>query len=77
MHFYDLSSVIQDCFRVLKDGGLFLFSSLGPDSFKELRSAWSETQDQFSHVHRFYDMHIIGDILKKAKFLDPVTKYIS
>ena len=23
-------------------------------------------------MHRFYDMHIIGDILKKARFLDPV-----
>jgi malonyl-CoA O-methyltransferase len=28
--------VIQECYRILKSGGVFFFSSFGPDTFKEL-----------------------------------------
>ncbi len=57
--------------RVLKHPGLFLFSSLGPDTLREIRKAW-QTVDQHDHVHQFADMHNVGDALVKAGFADPV-----
>lgn len=57
--------------RVLAPLGLFLFSSLGPDTLKELRAAWAEV-DPRPRVNRYVDMHDIGDALVKAGFQDPV-----
>jgi malonyl-CoA O-methyltransferase len=55
----------------LRPGGLFLFTTFGPDTLKELRQAWSEV-DGDSHVSPFLDMHDIGDALVRARFADPV-----
>ena len=41
-------------------GGLLMFSTLGPDSLKELRSAFS---DGYAAGQRFADMHDLGDML--------------
>ncbi len=57
--------------RVLRPGGLFIFSSFGPDTLYELRTAWSRV-DEHAHVHRFADMHDVGDALVRAGFRDPV-----
>jgi len=57
--------------RVLKPNGLFLFSSFGPDTLKELRESFAVI-DTEKHVNVFADMHDIGDILLHTKFLDPV-----
>jgi len=57
--------------RVLKAGGLLMFSSFGPDTLKELRAAFRGADDHV-HVHRFIDMHDIGDMLVAAGFADPV-----
>lgn len=57
--------------RVLKTPGLFLFSTLGPDTLKELRNAWAKV-DRNVHVHTFADMHNIGDALVKTGFREPV-----
>jgi len=57
--------------RVLAPGGLLLFSSFGPDTLKELRSAFQGV-DRHSHVHRFLDMHDVGDRLVACGFADPV-----
>lgn len=57
--------------RVLAPGGLLLFSSFGPDTLKELRAAFREI-DGNTHVHRFIDMHDIGDMLVASGFADPV-----
>lgn len=57
--------------RVLKPGGLLLFTSFGPDTLKELRAAWSAV-DNNVHVNRFLDMHDVGDALMRAGFRDPV-----
>lgn len=58
-----LTLLFQECFRVLKPQGCFIFSTLGPDTFKELKSNTS---------FGFMDMHDVGDILLKQGFLDPV-----
>jgi malonyl-CoA O-methyltransferase len=57
--------------RVLSVGGLLLFTTLGPDTLKELRAAFSGI-DRATHVSRFIDMHDLGDMLVEAGFADPV-----
>lgn len=57
--------------RVLRDGGLFAFATLGPDSLLALRQAW-QAADDGEHVHRFADMHDIGDALLGAGLRDAV-----
>ena len=57
--------------RVLKQEGLVLFSTFGPDTLKEIRQAWSEV-DHHAHVHTFLDMHDVGDRLLAAGLSDPV-----
>jgi malonyl-CoA O-methyltransferase len=53
--------------RVLAPDGLLMFSTLGPDSLKELRAAAGE-----GRVHRFIDMHDLGDMLLAAGLSNPV-----
>lgn len=57
--------------RVLAPGGLFMFTTFGPDTLKELRAAQTGT-DGHTHVSGFTDMHDIGDMLVQAGFADPV-----
>jgi malonyl-CoA O-methyltransferase len=63
--------VFHEAHRVLRYPGLFLFSTLGPDTLKELRKAWARV-DKAPHVHNFVDMHNVGDALVQAGFRDPV-----
>lgn len=67
----DSSAVFAEVGRVLRKNGLFLFASLGPDSFSELRRAWQEI-DAGPHVHVFPDMHDLGDAAVRAGMHDPV-----
>jgi malonyl-CoA O-methyltransferase len=57
--------------RVLAPHGLLTFSTLGPDTLRELRSAWAEV-DSRTHVHQFIDMHDLGDALVRSGFASPV-----
>ena len=57
--------------RVLRENGLFLFATLGPDRLSGLRQAWRST-DTGVHVNRFPDMHDIGDAAIRAGLTDPV-----
>jgi malonyl-CoA O-methyltransferase len=67
----DIDKTIQECHRLLKPGGLLLFSTLGPDTLKELRQSFNQ-YDPLPHVHDFLDMHDIGDMLVKSRFSEPV-----
>ena len=67
----DLDTVFAAVARVLRRDGLFAFSTLGPDSFVEIRDAWRAV-DRGEHVNRFPDMHDVGDGLVRAGFRDPV-----
>lgn len=63
--------VFKELCRVLEVGGLLMFSTYGPDTLKELRAAFAAV-DSAPHVHRFIDMHDLGDMLVAAGFAEPV-----
>jgi malonyl-CoA O-methyltransferase len=67
----DLDRTFAELLRVLRPGGLLMFTTFGPDTLRELRAAWAEV-DGYSHVSPFLDMHDIGDALVRARFADPV-----
>ncbi|WP_085482301.1 methyltransferase domain-containing protein [Paraburkholderia susongensis] len=63
--------------RALKVNGLLMFSTLGPDTLKELRGAYAEIEAAHGvtsrkHVIDFVDMHDLGDMLVEAGFEIPV-----
>jgi len=57
--------------RLLRPGGLLMFTTFGPDTLKELRAAW-RAADGHTHVSRFIDMHDLGDALLRAGLGEPV-----
>ncbi|GAB4392340.1 MAG: malonyl-ACP O-methyltransferase BioC [Gammaproteobacteria bacterium] len=67
----DLPLLFSEVRRVLHVNGLFMFTTVGPDTLKEIRHAWQHI-DRDTHVHEFIDMHDIGDMLQAQRFLDPV-----
>jgi malonyl-CoA O-methyltransferase len=66
--------------RILKPDGFFAFSTFGPDTLRELRSAWAEADEDtlqavahaYNHVNHFTDMHDVGDALVRAGLSEPV-----
>jgi malonyl-CoA O-methyltransferase len=67
----DPGLVFAECRRVLAPRGLLTFTSLGPDTLRELRAAWAQV-DAHSRVHSFLDMHEIGDAMVHAGLAAPV-----
>jgi len=63
----DPRAALAEFQRVLAPEGLLMFSTLGPDTLLELRAAAGD-----AHVHRFTDMHDLGDWLVGAGFSAPV-----
>ncbi len=68
---HDPDAIFREIRRILTPHGLFMFATLGPDTLQELRTAWRPL-DRHTHVHRFIDMHDLGDALMRANFADPV-----
>ncbi|HEU4623489.1 MAG TPA: malonyl-ACP O-methyltransferase BioC [Steroidobacteraceae bacterium] len=67
----DLDVALAEIRRVLKPDGFFSFSTFGPDTLRELRSAWAAVDD-YTHVNTFLDMHDVGDALARAGLSEPV-----
>ena len=63
----DPLAALREFHRVLAVGGLLMFSTLGPDTLAELRTAAGGAR-----VHSFTDMHDLGDMLVAAGFAEPV-----
>lgn len=63
----DPLAALRELERVLAPEGLLMFSTLGPDTLKELRAAAGANR-----VHAFADMHDLGDMLVAAGFSAPV-----
>lgn len=67
----DITSVFRELNRVMNQKACLMFTTLGPDTFKELKRAWAGVNDH-AHVNEFADMHDIGDSLVAEYFLEPV-----
>ena len=67
----DLPLVFSQIKKILKPGGLFIFSTFGPNTLVELREI---TESLFGEkkTNTFIDMHNIGDLLMSSGFSDPV-----
>jgi malonyl-CoA O-methyltransferase len=53
--------------RILKPGGQLLFSTFGPQTLRELKSAWSEVDD-YCHVNEFFSELQLEQALRDAGF---------
>ena len=67
----DIDAVFSEVQRVLRPGGLLIFTTFGPDTLQELRKSWA-TVDDYTHVNAFMDMHDMGDALMRCGFAEPV-----
>lgn len=67
----DPDRALAEVRRVLSPQGVFLFSTLGPGTLRELRESWAAA-DRAPHVHDFIDMHDLGSALARAGFAEPV-----
>ena len=67
----DPQTVFREVARVLRAGGLMLFTTVGPDTLQEVRRAWREV-DSDIHVHGFVDMHDLGDLAARSGLAEPV-----
>jgi len=67
----NLDALMREIRRVLSPRGYWTFSTLGPDTLKELRAAILSAGRQPA-LHPLFDMHDIGDALARAGFADPV-----
>ncbi len=69
----DPAATFKEFQRVLAPGGLLTFSTFGPDTLKELRTAFASI-DASPHVNAFIDLHDLGDMLVNAGFASPVME---
>ncbi len=66
-----ITRIIENIGRVLRPGGLVMFSTLGPDTLIELKSTFDHLEVQHP-INEFLDMHDVGDKLIAGGLLDPV-----
>ncbi len=72
LHWSDApEAALAEMQRVLRRGGLLMFTTLGPDTLTELAQASADASGR-SPVHRFMYMHDLGDLLVHSGFADPV-----
>jgi malonyl-CoA O-methyltransferase len=67
----EVAALFTEVQRVLRKDGLFLFSTLGPDSFRQLRRAL-ERADPGVPTLPFLDMHDLGDAAVSTGLREPV-----
>lgn len=67
----DIRSTLGFWAGLLKPGGLLMFVTLGPDSFRPLALALNDVAQQ-RHVPGYPDMHDIGDALLGLQMANPV-----
>lgn len=63
--------LMRELNRIMNVQGCLMFSTLGPDTFQEIRTAFASVS-RHAHINEFQDMHHLGDALLKEHFLDPV-----
>jgi malonyl-CoA O-methyltransferase len=69
----DLPALFAEWNRALKTDGVLMFTAPGPDTLRELQSAVAKALPaRATSLHRYTDLHDIGDMLVHAGFADPV-----
>jgi len=63
----NLTAVFAELKRALKPGGQLVFSTFGPHTLQELKTAWAEVDD-YNHVNEFYGVADIKYFLQQAGF---------
>jgi malonyl-CoA O-methyltransferase len=69
----DLEAVFTDIKRTLKPEGQLVFSTFGPQTLHELKSAWA-TADNYNHVNAFYSETQLKQFLQQAGFKNSQIK---
>jgi malonyl-CoA O-methyltransferase len=70
-----LDAALVEVRRVLEPAGFFAFSTLGPDTLRELREAWAQADghdEGYNHVNRFLDVRDVGDAATRSGLVEPV-----
>ncbi len=65
----DLKLVFNEFKRVLRPGGLLIFTTFGPDTLIELKNAWASV-DNYTHVNSFADENSIIQLLQQTGYVD-------
>ena len=68
----DLPAALAEFRRVLREDGLLLFSSFGPDTLIELREAYLQAGERQPPLSPFAAIQQIGDAMIAAGFRNPV-----
>jgi malonyl-CoA O-methyltransferase len=63
----NLEAVFSDIKRVMKPGGRLVFSTFGPQTLQELKSAWEDVDD-YNHVNDFYSEQQLRSFLQLAGY---------
>ena len=69
----NLEAVFTGIKQALKPDGQLVFSTFGPQTLHELKSAWSEV-DHYSHVNEFYSEAQLKQFLQQAGFKNSQIK---
>jgi len=69
IHWYNsnLKELFVEIYSLLKNHGLFLFSSFGPKTLQELKLAWDKI-DNYIHIHPMVGICDIGNILSNIGY---------
>jgi malonyl-CoA O-methyltransferase len=67
----DIEQLLREVLNALKPGGLFVFSTFGPETLLELNQISKQIFNKLTTSH-FIDMHDLGDLLLNLGFQNPV-----
>ena len=64
----DLDGAIKEMRRICKPQGSLVFSTFGPGTLNEIRTAWQSVGDQTDRVHEFESCSSVESTMKQACF---------
>jgi malonyl-CoA O-methyltransferase len=70
----DLPVALAEFRRVLREDGLLLFSTFGPDTLVELREAYLQAGERYPPLSPFAAIQQVGDAMIAAGFRNPVLE---